>query len=64
MTEVKQAPRRLHQASRAAYYKTVTQRSRAQGLLPIVWDTGNLLDRNKNAVLDAPVLAALVEGAK
>ena len=55
---------RLHQASRAAYYKAVTQRSRALGLLPFVWDTGGLLDRSRNTVLDAPVLAALVEGAK
>ena len=30
----------------------------------IVWDTGGLLDRSRNAVLDAPVLAALLEGAK
>lgn len=55
---------RLHQASRAAYYKAVAQRSHALGLLPFVWDTGGLLDRSRNVVLDAPVLAALVEGTR
>ena len=42
----------------------MAQRSHALGLLPFVWDTGGLLDRNRNVVLDAPVLAALVEGTR
>jgi endoglucanase len=53
----------LHEASRAYYGKTVTQRARALGLLPFYWDTGTLLDRSKYVVLDAKMLNALMEGA-
>ncbi|MEO6276251.1 glycoside hydrolase family 5 protein [Roseateles sp.] len=54
----------LHQKSRAAYCKAVTQRSRALGLVPFYWDVGGLLDRSSNRVLDAPILAALMDGAR
>ena len=54
----------LHQKSRAAYCKAVTQRARATGLVPFYWDTGTLLDRSRNQVLDAPILAALIDGAR
>ncbi|RZL35107.1 MAG: glycoside hydrolase family 5 protein [Rubrivivax sp.] len=55
---------RLHDVSRLAYCKTVTQRSRALGLVPFYWDVGSLLDRSRNVVLDTAVLNALVEGAR
>ncbi|MCY4745313.1 glycoside hydrolase family 5 protein [Pelomonas sp. UHG3] len=54
----------LHRKSRAAYCKAVTQRARAAGLVPFYWDTGGLLDRSRNQVLDAPVLTALMDGAR
>ncbi|MFN3302298.1 MAG: glycoside hydrolase family 5 protein [Roseateles sp.] len=54
----------LHRRSRAAYCQAVTQRSRAAGLVPFYWDTGGLLDRSRNQVLDAPILAALMNGAR
>lgn len=50
---------RLHEASRAYFCKTVAQRARAFGLVPFYWDTGSLLDRSRNVVLDAKVLDAL-----
>ncbi|MFG6433864.1 glycoside hydrolase family 5 protein, partial [Roseateles sp. LYH14W] len=53
----------LHQKSRAAYSKAVTQRSRAMGLVPFYWDTGTLLDRSSNKVLQPQILTALVDGA-
>lgn len=55
---------RLHDASRVAYCRAVTQRSRALGMVPFYWDTGALLDRSRHVVLDAAVLNALVEGAR
>ncbi|RZJ13266.1 MAG: glycoside hydrolase family 5 protein [Rubrivivax sp.] len=54
----------LHRQSRAAYCKAVTQRSRAMGLVPFYWDTGGLLDRSRNQVLDTPILTALMDGAR
>ena len=53
----------LHLASRAYYFKYVTQQARANGILPFYWDTGGLLSRNNNTVLDQQALDALVQGA-
>jgi len=52
-----------HLAGRAFYLKYVTQRSIANGLLPFYWDTGGLIDRHSNSVLDQQSLDALIQGA-
>jgi aryl-phospho-beta-D-glucosidase BglC (GH1 family) len=54
----------LHLASRAYYLKYVTKQAKANGILPFVWDTGGLLSRQNNTVLDQQSLDALIEGAK
>ncbi len=54
----------LHLASRAYYHKYVTKQAKANGLIPFYWDTGSLLSRSSNAVLDQQTLDALIEGAK
>ncbi|HTF94511.1 MAG TPA: glycoside hydrolase family 5 protein [Cellvibrio sp.] len=54
---------KLHLDSRAYYFKYITQQARANGLVPFVWDTGSLLDRNANRVLDQQVFDALMQGA-
>jgi len=53
----------LHLASRAHYFRYVTERARTTGLLPFVWDTGSLFNRNTLAVDDQQVLDALLLGA-
>jgi endoglucanase len=54
---------KLHQDSRAHYYNYVTRQAIANGLLPFVWDIGQLLDRANNKVLEPYILDALVQGA-
>ena len=53
----------LHLASRAYYFKYVTQKSIANGLIPFYWDTGTALSRSSNTVLEQQTLDALLEGA-
>ena len=50
--------------SRAYYLQYVTAKARALGLNPFYWDTGSLLDRANNKVLDQRSLDALLTGAK
>ncbi|MCI4592313.1 glycoside hydrolase family 5 protein [Sphingobium sp. BYY-5] len=64
------APRRttprdldLHLASRAHWMKYVTQKALANGILPFLWDTGDLIDRRTYAIKDQQGLDALLEGA-
>jgi aryl-phospho-beta-D-glucosidase BglC (GH1 family) len=64
------APRRttpaeldLHLASRAYWMKYVTQTALANGVLPFLWDTGDLIDRRTYAVKDQQGLDALLEAA-
>ncbi|WP_296611125.1 glycoside hydrolase family 5 protein [Sphingomonas sp.] len=64
------APRRsnpldlsLHLASRAHWMKYVTQKALANGLLPFLWDTGDLIDRRTYAIKDQQGLDAVLEGA-
>jgi hypothetical protein len=54
----------LHLASRAYYFQYVTKQATAHGILPFFWDTGGLLNRNNNTVLDQQALDALIQGAK
>jgi endoglucanase len=54
---------KLHLASRAYYFKYVTKQAIANGLMPFFWDTGGLIDRSKNTVLDQQSLDALKQGA-
>ncbi len=53
----------LHLDGRAYYFQYLTQQALANGMLPFFWDTGSLLDRHNNSVLDAQALEALMEGA-
>lgn len=52
----------LHLASRAYYFKYVTQQAIANGLIPFYWDTGGVLSRSSNTVLDQQALDGLIEG--
>jgi endoglucanase len=59
----------LHLASRAYFLKYVTQKAKANGILPFYWDngaTGNngcaLFDRDSNTVSDQQALDGLVQG--
>lgn len=61
----------LHLAGRAFYLKYVTQRAKANGMLPFFWDAGGLGDagtgifnRQNNTVFDQQALDALVQGAQ
>lgn len=54
----------LHLASRAYYLKYVTKQAKANGILPFLWDTGGLLSRQNNTVLDQQSLDALIQGAQ
>lgn len=53
----------LHHAGRAYYFKYVTSRTLANGMVPFFWDTGGLLDRSLNSVIDQQSLTALQEGS-
>ncbi len=64
------APRRttpldldLHLASRAYWMKYVTQKALENGILPFLWDTGDLINRQTYAVKDQQGLDALLEAA-
>lgn len=59
----------LHMASRAFYHQYITQKAKANGLIPFYWDnggTGNLasgiFNRNTNTVFDQQTLDALIRG--
>jgi hypothetical protein len=54
---------KLHLDGRAYYFKYITKQGLANGLIPFLWDTGALLDRKNNVVLDQQALDALVQGA-
>jgi endoglucanase len=53
----------LHLASRQYYYNYVVNSAIKKGLIPIVWDTGALLNRNTGAVSDANTLNGIMLGA-
>ena len=53
----------LHLASRAYYHNYISKQANADGLIPFFWDTGGLIDRTKNTVLDQQTLDALIQGA-
>ena len=64
------APRRttpldldLHLASRAHWMKYVTQKALENGLIPFLWDTGDLINRATYAIKDQQGLNALLEAA-
>jgi aryl-phospho-beta-D-glucosidase BglC (GH1 family) len=64
------APRRstpldltMHLASRAHWMKYVTQKALANGIIPFIWDTGDLINRSTYAVNDQQGLDGLLEGA-
>jgi aryl-phospho-beta-D-glucosidase BglC (GH1 family) len=51
----------LHLASRAYFFNYIKKQAIANGLLPFFWDTGGLLDRKNNTVLDQQTLDALLK---
>lgn len=53
---------KLHLDGRAYYLNYVTKQAIANGLLPFVWDIGELLDRTNNKVLDQRAFDALMDG--
>lgn len=53
----------LHLNGRAYYLKYVTQQAIANGMVPFLWDIGELLDRTNNKVLDQQAFDALMQGA-
>lgn len=54
---------KLHLDGRAYYFNYITKQAIANGLLPFFWDTGSLLDRTANSVLDQQALDALIQGS-
>lgn len=52
----------LHLASRAYFLKYVTQQALAYELIPFYWDTGGILSRSSNTVLDQQALDGLIQG--
>jgi len=64
------APRRTtpkdlpkHNASVSFWHKYITQKALANGLLPFVWDIGQIIDRNALTVKDQGTMDGLLEGA-
>ena len=64
------APRRntpldlqLHLDSRAHWMKYVTQKALGNGVIPFLWDTGDLIDRGTYVTRDQQGLNALLEAA-
>ncbi|HEY0892676.1 MAG TPA: glycoside hydrolase family 5 protein [Cellvibrio sp.] len=53
----------LHLDGRAYYLNYVTKQARANGMVPFLWDIGELLDRTNNKVLDQQAFDALMNGA-
>jgi len=53
----------LHLASRAYFFEYCTKTAISNGLLPFFWDTGELLDRKTNSVLDQQALNGLIQGS-
>jgi len=51
----------LHKQSRAYYFQYITKQARANGILPFFWDTGGMLDRGNNTVLDQQGLDGLLK---
>ena len=45
-----------------SYY--LTKEAKAHGIMPFYWETGFILDRTNNAVLDQGIYDALIEGSK
>lgn len=53
----------LHLDGRAHYLNYVTKQAIANGMVPFLWDIGELLDRTNNKVLDQQAFDALMNGA-
>ena len=54
----------LHVASRLYFYKYVVNSARSKGIIPIAWDINmQMYNRSTSAVLDQPVIDAIMQGA-
>lgn len=50
-------------ASRAYFDKCVSQFGKERGLIPFLWDTGELIDRNTGEVKVPEIINAIMEGS-
>ena len=54
----------LHEASRLYFYKYLVNSARSKGIIPICWDINmQMYNRSTSAVLDQPVIDAIMQGA-
>lgn len=53
----------LHLDGRAYYLNYVTKQAITNGMVPFLWDIGELLDRTNNKILDQQAFDALMNGA-
>ncbi|WP_143774473.1 cellulase family glycosylhydrolase [Niastella vici] len=54
----------LHVASRLYFYKYLVNSARSKGIIPICWDINmQMYNRSTSAVLDQPVIDAIMQGA-
>ena len=62
-TTLSGANQTLYLASRQYYYKYIVNSAIKKGIIPIIWDTGALLNRNTGAVSDSNTLNGIMLGA-
>ncbi len=54
----------LHVASRLYFYRYIVNSARSKGIIPIAWDINmQMYNRSTSAVLDQPVIDAIMQGA-
>jgi endoglucanase len=54
----------LHVASRLYFYKYIVNSARSKGIIPFAWDINmQMYNRSTNAILDQPVIDAIMQGA-
>jgi len=54
----------LHVASRLYFYRYVVNSARSKGIIPIAWDINmQMYNRSTSAILDQPVIDAIMQGA-
>jgi hypothetical protein len=53
---------KLHIESRNHYMNYIAKETTSMGMIPVLWDTGAMIDRHTYEVLDRPGLNALLNG--
>ena len=51
-------------ASRAYFNKCVSQFGKERGMVPFLWDTGEIFDRTSGSVKNAEIVKAIMEGSQ